>query len=286
MRTLLFTSPRERLATEAIRKLVQSRLSNWRVEVLPSGQIDGLAEAPDVTLVELDYGTPPARLEAMMPSLAGLQARTGSRAYVLFSFREKEKSALRTAEARRELWTALLERIGQSLAAFPNPERVNVSVTGNPGDLSLELEHLRTKLDLPPKTVETPQTAGGPRLSALDQVQEVIRATEDLRVGNGNLSAQAVAEAFGISLNQLAGWLGRSRQALSKTPDADSLQGKLGYFERVARLRAVVPPKSFLKWLRMPRRDLENKTPLQLLAAGEGQAVADLVDDMLTGAPS
>src|SRR5947208_747066 len=52
-----------------------------------------------------------------------------------------------------------------------------------------------------------------PQPSALDQVHELLQATEDLRVGNGKLSAAAVAKAFGVSVNQLAGWLGRSRQS-------------------------------------------------------------------------
>src|SRR5437016_4248801 len=78
-----------------------------------------------------------------------------------------------------------------------------------------------------------------PRPTPLDDIKEVIESSRDLRVANGNLSANAVASAFGVSLNQLAGWLGRSRQALSKTPDSDSLQNGLAFFERVARLRVV-----------------------------------------------
>src|SRR5258708_6832789 len=72
-----------------------------------------------------------------------------------------------------------------------------------------------------PAAVVNPEGAP-PRPSPLDLVREVVEATEDLRVANGNLSAAAVAAVFGVSLSQLAGWLGRSRQALSKTPDADS----------------------------------------------------------------
>ena len=87
-------------------------------------------------------------------------------------------------------------------------------------------------------------------------------------------------------MNQLAGWLGRSRQALAKTPAADSLQNELAFFERVARLRAVVPQERFLKWLRTPHHQLDGKTPLELLADGERQVVVDFVEDMLTGAPS
>ena len=73
---------------------------------------------------------------------------------------------------------------------------------------------------------------------------------------------------------------------LSQFNDADSIQNQLAYFERVARLRAVVPGDGFQKWVRMPNAELDDKTPLNLLAGGEGQVIADLVDDMLTGAPA
>ena len=132
----------------------------------------------------------------------------------------------------------------------------------------------------------TAGVAAGPRPSPLDQVKDVLAATADLRVANGNLSAQLIARVYGVSLSQLAGWLGRSRQAMTKTPDADSIQDELGFFERVARLRAVIPDEEFRKWLRMPTESLDGRCPLDLLAEGTRQPVADLVDDMLTGAPT
>ena len=134
-----------------------------------------------------------------------------------------------------------------------------------------------------------PATTGvGPaRSSPLDAVKLVATATADLREGNGNLSAVRVAKLFGVSVSQLAGWLGRSKQAVSKTPDADSLQAALGYFERVARLRlALRNEREFRQWLRTPHELLEHATPLELLAKGEWQAMADYVDDLLTGAPT
>jgi len=171
----------------------------------------------------------------------------------------------------------VVTQINRELRAFPNPHLVNLIFTQTLPGLAVQLEHIRAKLDLPI----------APRPSPLDRVKEAIEATGDLRVANGgNLSAKAVATTFGVSLNQLAIWLGRTRQALNKTPDANSLQDELAFFERVARLRAVVPNDFFLKWLRMPNSELDNKKPLDLLAAGERQVVADLVDDMLIGAPT
>ena len=53
--------------------------------------------------------------------------------------------------------------------------------------------------------------------TGLGQWQALVEAPGDLRASNGNLSADTVADAFGISINQLAGWLGRTRQAVSTT---------------------------------------------------------------------
>lgn len=125
-----------------------------------------------------------------------------------------------------------------------------------------------------------------PRKSPLDQVKAVVESTADLREANGNLSAVRVAKVFGVSLSQLAGWLGRTKQAVSKTPDADSLQEALAYFERVARLRLVTKGDAELrKWLRMPHDLLDNAPPLELMAKGEWQALVDYVEDILTGTP-
>jgi len=124
------------------------------------------------------------------------------------------------------------------------------------------------------------------RTSPLDQWKSVVDATKDLRLANGKLSAERIAKLFGVSLSQLAGWLGRSKQAVSKTPDADSLQEALGCFERVARLRMITKGDAeFRKWLRTPHELLDNAPPLELMARGELQAMADYVEDILTGTP-
>jgi hypothetical protein len=132
-----------------------------------------------------------------------------------------------------------------------------------------------------------PRKLATPRPSPLDQVRGIIAATKDLRLPNGKLSADRVARVYGISLSQLAAWLGRTKQALSKTPDAASLQNALGYFERIARLRAVTRNDAeFRKWLRMPNDSMENREPLELIQDGLWQEMADKADDILTGMPT
>jgi Protein of unknown function (DUF2384) len=147
-------------------------------------------------------------------------------------------------------------------------------------------EVLRKASPSPKAATGANREAAPPRPSPLDQVKGVMAATADLRVAKGNLSAERVAQLFGVSLSQLAAWLGRSRQALSKTPDADSLQNGLAFFEHLARMRVVVPDAEFRKWLRMPNELLGNRSPLDVMAKGEWQLMADYVDDALTGAPT
>lgn len=122
--------------------------------------------------------------------------------------------------------------------------------------------------------------------SPLDQLKGIAASTADLRVGNGNLSADRVAKLYGVPLSQLAAWLGRTKQAVGKTPDADSLQDALGYFERVARLRLITKGDAeFRKWLRTPHPEVAGKNPLELMAKGQWQALADFVEHILTGTP-
>jgi truncated hemoglobin YjbI len=91
------------------------------------------------------------------------------------------------------------------------------------------------------------------RSSQMDRIEQVLAATRDLRSGNGNLSARNIAELYGISLSELGKWINRSWQALNKTPDAESIQNALGYFERIARLRLTLSDDDFRKLLCMPK---------------------------------
>jgi hypothetical protein len=150
-----------------------------------------------------------------------------------------------------------------------------------------DVDAKRKELEAVIERLNAASSGAAPRPSPLDQMAEVAKATQDLRTAGGNISAERVAKLYDVSLNQLAAWLGRSRQAVTKTPDADSLQPALNFFERVARLRlALKSDADFRKWLRTPQDLLENAAPLQLMAKGNWQVMADFVDDALTGAPT
>ena len=126
-----------------------------------------------------------------------------------------------------------------------------------------------------------------PRASVLDDFVRDAEITADLRTQKGNLSAKTIADAYGLSMSELAVMLHRTKQAVSQTPDAESLQAVLGFFERIARLRVVLrDSESFRKWLRTPNRRLGGEAPLGWITRGRLQALADLVEDILTGAPS
>ncbi len=129
------------------------------------------------------------------------------------------------------------------------------------------------------------ERAEDPRRDPLGQITSVVRATADLRAESGRLSANRVAETFGLSVAEVAKILGASRQAVSKTPDAQALQEGLRSFERIARLRTVLPSEDFRKWLNIPRQDLGGRPPLELVRGRKASVVADLVEDVLTGAP-
>jgi len=120
----------------------------------------------------------------------------------------------------------------------------------------------------------------------LGKIKRVIEATADLRTSSGKLSANSVAGTFGLSVAELATVLGRNRQAVSKTPDADSLQALLRPFERVARLRVTLSNSAFRKWLHLANDQLGKRTPLELIRAGKVKVIAEFVEDMLTGSPT
>jgi hypothetical protein len=119
----------------------------------------------------------------------------------------------------------------------------------------------------------------------LGDVRSVIKAGRTLRVASGRLDAGKVAEVFGISLAELARQIGESKQRICKTPDSEALQSLLRPYERIARLRTVLPDADFKAWLNTPNEHLEDKdAPIAYLKAGAQEPLADFAENMLTGA--
>jgi len=280
MKTLLLTAPEKKAKPENIRKLVPGEFSGWRIEAIPSGSLGGSTISPDVTVVEIDEDTKPAEVKSMIPDLVEMQGKGPQPSYVVFSFKDYPKAKPAEARAQLRCYQNVMTQITGSLPAFPSPQLVDVTFASSPSAVATLLEYVRAQLDLPVRPTRA-------RPSPLDQVKQVVEASRDLRVADGNISAERVAKLYNVSLSELARWFGKSRQAVTKTPDADSLQPALSFFERVARVRlALKTDADFRKWLRTPHALLENKSPLQLMAKGEWQVMADFVDDALTGAPT
>lgn len=119
----------------------------------------------------------------------------------------------------------------------------------------------------------------------LARLKSAIAATADLRAASGRLSARRIAEAFGLTLAQLAAAIGKARQTVWKTDDGEAIQQLLFPFERIARLRAVISESDFRSWLNMPNEPLHGRTPIELIRSGKANTVADLAEDMLSGNP-
>jgi len=109
-----------------------------------------------------------------------------------------------------------------------------------------------------------------------------------LHAGNGRLDAQAVSALYGISLASLARALGRSEQAVHKTPTSPRIQPALRVYERIAAmlLRLTGSEIGLRAWMQASNPELEEETPLDLLLNGEGEVVADLLEDVLRGEPA
>ena len=235
-------------------------MTGYQVRVVPGSQLGRVRRVPSVVVVR---GRRPGRLLADAPFLALLARKLGSSgsSTVVLEF---DESARRFVEEAAQVVRAIGRAAQVELAYGPDGGRSAMT--------EVEVKSLARQ--------------GGQTSDALAQARDVMRVSAALRGSSGRLSAKAIAAAFGLSVAGLASLLGTSRQRLSKTPDAKALQSALARFERVFRLRSVLPQDEFAAWLRMANSQLDGATPLECLEQGEADVVADLVESMLTGHPS
>ena len=104
---------------------------------------------------------------------------------------------------------------------------------------------------------------------------------------SGRLDAKRIADFFGLAPARLAKILGRSPQALHKTPDAESLQKPLAVFARIATslLSAFEGKEQARIWLNSPHPDLDETRPIELVEKKKPFVVAELLEDALLGHP-
>ncbi len=178
-------------------------------------------------------------------------------------------------------WRAVnSEKLKRWLTAFDSPERVTFAKDWD--GVLLRVREAVAKSALCAAKESLPP----PRPSVLDEITQITEASDELRTSSGRLSAESIAELFGISESELARLVGRSPQSLWKTPDAESLQDQLTYFEKIGRLRLVLKTREkFRKWLHTANPRLADRRPIELIRQKRWQVLADLVDDILVGSP-
>ncbi|HEX4955230.1 MAG TPA: antitoxin Xre/MbcA/ParS toxin-binding domain-containing protein [Thermoanaerobaculia bacterium] len=256
---ILFTSPGSSASAP-------QWLESFSPRVVTGNRVQTLRSLPDITVVGI--GEPRVALQdpLFFQRLAGCQQATPGLSEILFVLSKPK---------RRSIDEALLTAV---LRFFRDPQRIRFSYAEAPARLAVEEAIAKVRLS---EAFRAPVAA---RLrDPLAEVQEVVRATASLRADSGRWSARKVAEAFGLTVAELAGLLGRTRQALWKTDDAESIQGALAPFVRTARLLGSLSREDFRAWLNTPNPQLEERAPLSLVRAGQVAIVADLVADLLTG---
>jgi hypothetical protein len=226
-------------------------------------KVRALSHLAPLTVV---FGTTPEAMakHEILSVLASRQRTTARPSKIVFVFDE--------ADARAQDLAIVLE-------SFARVD--DVELARGPEQGAFAVEEAVAKI-----MVDRRQEAARADSDPLGRVQSVVAATADLRADSGRLSARRVAEAFGLSAAGLAALLGRSRQTVAKTDDAPALQAALRPFERIARLRAVLPAGDFRRWLNQPAAALDASSPLDVIRARRAEVVADLVEDMLSGNPA
>jgi len=127
-----------------------------------------------------------------------------------------------------------------------------------------------------------------PRRTAARRARTVPLVSELHDPTTGRVDTKKVARYLGLSLKSVAGALGKDYKGVFKTPASESLQPLLAPFHRaiVALDRYFGDRRQSLAWLNTPNHDLDEKRPKDLLLAGKGEIVADMLQGALAGVTS
>ena len=257
---ILLTGPRSRVP-------IPVWMRPYSPKTVPGDDVRTLRRLPDLTVVEAEGPSAVLRREGFLSSLAKQHSRTPGPSMILFVFRagklDLEAKVLSDVLAFFQRFTDIEFARGADQAAFA-------------------VQQVLAKLHLSRSRV----ARRIPKQDPLGKLEQELSSTSDLRATSGRLSAKKVAGAFGLSVAELAKLLGRSRQAVSKTDDAESIQPSLAPFARSARLRTVLPSEDFRAWLHLPNEQLEGRSPSAVIREGGVKTVAELAEDMLSGSPA
>jgi hypothetical protein len=246
---------------------IPSWVRKFGPQTATGSQVRALRRLPGLTVVQAKTPDFVVEHKAFIRDLAIRHGKTLSPSKILIVFEAKS-----TPAQAPELLTWL--------RYFPRAE--DVEFAQGPDQAALALQEAFAKLWTRLSQEELQASLEDP----LGPVKKVIAATSDLRAPSGRLSAKRVSEALGLSNAELAGLLGRKRQTVAKTDDAESLQPALRPFERIVRLRSLLPDADFRSWLNMPNEQLDKLSPLVAIRQGRAGAVAELAENMLLGNPT
>ncbi len=232
----------------------------WQISSWALDAIEDLAPAPDLMWVNFGRSPKIGYAEAVLQRLAHLQQDAGKQPFIFIS-----GSAVPHT---------VVERIYETL---PNPSNVMSNLVGKPDFGSAVLKFMA-------------QRKAQARLeSAVKHAAPVLRVPNaDLRSSRGRLSIDRVADLFGLKTIELGRLIGRTNKAaLSKTPDAESLQEALKPFSDIALLRTDgFGDAQFRKWLNTSNEHMKNRSPMDWIRDGRAEDVGGFVFNILTGQPS
>jgi hypothetical protein len=255
------------LTRPAGRVPVPGWIRTYAPRTVSGDKVAGLRGLPELTVVEAEGPRAILRRSDFLESLERQHSRTPGAAKILFVFKDRHSDV----DARR---------MSDVLSHFSR--LTDIEFARGSRQAAFALQEVIAKI----WASRSRGAAAEPDDDPLGRSKSVIAATAPLRAASGRLSARRVAAVFGLSVAELARVLGKSRQALAKTDDAESSQAGLSSFARIARLRAVLPDDDFRAWLHLPNEELEGRTPSVVIRHGNPEVVADLAEDMLSGSPA
>jgi hypothetical protein len=252
---------------------LSDRLKGWKAYATDLEEFRRRDSLPDLTIVDVPRQRSFDELKRFANTLAEKQERSLKASFLILHFHWPEDPKRPT--------------VVRFLRSFRRPDRIQVYYHPKQEVLKAAVDAIEPTIDvLRSSAAEEAPALEPPQPSILDKMQKVLDATKDLRTEGGKLSAKLIADLYGVSQTQIGEWLGKRKQTVSKTPDADSLQRGLEYLERIARLRIALKDHDFRKWLRMANELLDGAAPMDLIKRRRPQVVADLVADMITGRPA